>query len=207
MAAKSKADLEKEIAEKDTALATMQEQMNQMMTQMQQLMKTKTAMVEPTIVESNTDLTNKKIKVVSLIANSLNLSTEQGRKYPLEKYGDSRMIRYDDLESIVMKHSKFLDCFYICNRDAVKELGLEDEYERMVDKKTMDDISNLVDEVAVERFKGLSEKMQENAVELIVEKMVNGQYFDENYVYAINQFLNKNLRDIADERKKLLKKA
>ena len=202
----TKQELEKELADKDSALKQMQEQMQQMMEQMQQLASQSKTVVINQEQTKEVDLQNKKIKIISLIGNPLNLSTELGRKYPLEYYGHSRMIRYDDLESIVAKHSRFIDCFYICDKDAVRELGLEEEYEKMVDKNSMDKIANLEDDIAVEMFKGLSPKLQDNATDMIVEKLVAGQAFDENKIYAINQYTGKDLRKIAEDRKILLKK-
>ena len=202
----TKPELEKELAEKNSALEQMQNQMKQLMEQMQQLANEKTKTVSEPTETSHVDLQNKKIKIVSLIGNPLNLSTEQGRKYTLESYGQSRMVRYDDLESIVAKHSRFIDCFYICNREAVRELGLEEAYEKMVTKESMDKIANLEDDIAVEMFKGLSPKLQDNAKDMIIEKLVSGQAFDENKIYAINQFLDVDLRSIASDRKILLKK-
>lgn len=198
----TKLELEKELKEKDKALESLQKQMEQLMAQVQLMASAKT--VEPRVETTQKDLSTKKIKIISLIDNPLNLSTEQGRKYELPSYGASRMVRYDDLESIVVKCHKFLNCFYICNKEAVEELGLEEIYNGMVDKNTMDKITDLQDQNSVDMFKGLTKKLQENAEDIIIEKINRGQKFDQNYLYAINVYLNKDLNAIAKERKELL---
>ena len=203
---KTKAELETELKEKDEALSALQQQMKQMQEMMAQLAANQQAQpIIQTVQEK--DITTRKIKVISLCGNSLNLNTKAGgtgKAYPMPHYGYERFIRYDDLEDIVNACYNFVELFYICDKEAVEELGLADKYAGMIDKKGMDSITNLDGVESVEMFKQLPKMLQEQARDMIIEKLAKGQSYDENKIYQINEYLGINLRDKAKTLKSIL---
>lgn len=208
-----KQELEQELKEKDEALAQKDEALTQLKKQMEEMQKMMMQLTSEkrnsgaTLGQADKSVQDRKIKIINLLGNSLNLSTEPyggGKKFHLNGYGDSRSVKYSDLEDICHACKKFIKCFYICDTEAIIELGLEDVYEEMVTKEQMDNITNLVDEVAVEMFKGLSKELQESAITTIMEKINKGDYFDENMIFKLNQYLNYSIREKANSLKELV---
>ena len=83
----------------------------------------------------NNSIRGKKVKVVNLMQNPLNLSTEpngMGRIFTFNKYGDSKLIKFDDLADIVASYPYTMEhgLAYICDKEverAKKEKELEKE--------------------------------------------------------------------------------
>ena len=78
------------------------EAQNIKMAEMQKQIESKS---QPVVVSNNNEsIRGKKVKVVNLMQNPLNISTEPnggGRTYSFKNYGDSRLIKFDDLADIV----------------------------------------------------------------------------------------------------------
>ena len=79
--------------------------------------------------------------------NPLNISTEPnggGRTYSFKNYGDSRLIKFDDLSDIVASYPYTMEhgLAYICDKETVKELGLEEEYSKLLIKKEWTELLN-----------------------------------------------------------------
>ena len=151
-----------QIAEQNAKMAEMQSQINNQPT---------------TIIQQSNNMSSKKVKVINLMHNSLNISTEpngRGRVYTFREYGDSKLIKYDDLVEIVSSYPNTMESgvAYICDKEAVESLGLTEEYENLFDKKTMDRITWLREEADLELFLGMNKDLQEStAVE--IAKLLN----------------------------------
>ena len=80
------------------------EAQNKAMAEMQAKMN-----AQPTVVvQKDNGMGAKKVKCINLMHNIVNVSTEpegQGRLYMFEKYGDYKMIKYDDLSDIVSSYN------------------------------------------------------------------------------------------------------
>ena len=80
---------------------------------------------QTTIIQQDNRLNSKKVKVVNLMHNTLNVSTEpkgMGRVYTFKEYGDVRFIKYDDLVDIVSAYPKTMESglAYICDKEVEK---------------------------------------------------------------------------------------
>lgn len=149
---------------------------------------------------------NKQVKVMSLCPNKLNLSTEKGGKghhYGFERFGETKKISYGDIVAIGENHRNFKEAgFYIILDDAiVEEEGLTDTYAKILNKEKIERIlAN--EEDAMTLFQSANPKQQKIVVDMIVAKLVAGEYVDQNLVNAIDRFNNpkgdKNISGIAD---------
>lgn len=133
---------------------------------------------------------SKKISVISLIPNTYILSTEEngsGKVYKFPHYGYSHKIKYDDLEQIVHLYREQAECgyFYIDDKNAVREFGLEDEYENILNKGRMDKLIRLEDSDCVDAFINMNDDMREHIIDSIIENMKTGYNYDFNYLKQI----------------------
>jgi len=166
---------------------------------------------------SKTDVTTRKVVVVSLINNQATLSTEKhggGVKYNFPQFGSSRRIKYDDLEKIVNTckevatdtHTKdsFFERgeFWIADSDVVEELGLSDYYNTILDKKKIDEIVELKNTTAVSLFEGANPEIKETIVRLMVDKINNGKVYDLNLLHKIDVAFGKSVEELAAKTKK-----
>ena len=149
---------------------------------------------QPTIIQqTNNGLSGKKVKVVNLMHNTLNISTEprgMGRVYTFKEYGDSRLIKYDDLADIVASYPRTMEggFAYICDKEVVESLGLADDYQKLFDKETMDRIVKLQDESDLELFLGMDIKLQESTATKIAQRINANEKVDYNYINIIVKF-------------------
>lgn len=166
-------------------------------------LKEELANTKQTVVVNNTDnIVGKKIKCINLLHNPLNVSTEQdgkGRLFTFEKYGDTRLIRFDDLSDIVASYPNTMEsgACYICNKDAVELLGLTEEYELLYDKKTIDKLIYLKNESDVDLFIGMNKVLQDSTAREIARLVNEGETFDLNYLAKIKEETNLDILEIA----------
>lgn len=163
------------------------------------------------IQQSNNGLSGKKVKIVNLMHNPLNISTEpngMGRVFTFREYGDSRLIKYDDLADIVAAYPNTMEsgCAYICDKDVVESLGLTEEYEKLFDKATMDKIVKLREDSDLELFLGMSKDLQESTARTIAERINANEKVDYNYIRTIKEKTGIDIEAIANDLKDLSKK-
>lgn len=155
-----------------------------------------------TIIQQNNGLSGKKVKVVNLMHNPLNISTEpngMGRVYTFRDYGDSRLIKYDDLADIVASYPNTMEggLAYICDKEVVESLGLTEEYEKLFDKATMDKVVKLREESDLELFLGMNKNLQESTARKIAERINANERVDYNYINTIKEKTGIDIEDIA----------
>jgi hypothetical protein len=127
--------------------------------------------------QKENSLVGKKIKCINLMHNPLNVSTEplgRGKVFEFQKYGDTKLIKFDELSDIVSSYPNTMEqgLLYIANPEAVEELGLSDEYVDVVPKDLLDTLLYLRRDMDVDVFVSLSKDMQESmAVE--IAKLIN----------------------------------
>lgn len=185
------------------------EEQNTKMAEMQKQIDNKS---QPVIVGGNSDsLRGKKIKVINLMHNPLNISTEPnsgGRMYSFQNYGESRLIKFDDLADIVASYPYTMEhgLAYICDKDVVKELGLEDEYSKLFNKEIMDKIIWLREDSDLDLFLGMDINLQESTARRIAELLNANERMDYNYLRTIKEKTGIDIEEIAKELKDLQRK-
>ena len=191
------AKLMAQIEEQNKKMAEMQSQINKQ--------------PQTTIIQQNNGLGGKKIKVVNLMHNPLNISTEpngMGRVFTFREYGDSRLIKYDDLADIVAAYPNTMESglAYICDKEVVESLGLTEEYEKLFDKETMDKIVRLREDSDLELFLGMSKELQESTARTIAERINANESVDYNYIKIIKDNTGIDIEEIAKNLKDFDKK-
>lgn len=163
--------------------------------------------VQPTImVQKESNLGGKKVKCINLMHGVVNVSTEpqgMGRVYTFEKYGDYKMIKFDDLSDIVSAYPYTMEngLIYICDRDVVDELGLSEEYEDLYTKEIMDRIVYLREQSDVDIFLGMEKNMQESTAIEIAKLMNLNERMDYNYLREIKDETGFDIEQIAKDLK------
>ena len=192
------AKLMAQIEEQNKKMAELQSQINNQQPQ-------------TTIIQQNNGLSGKKIKVVNLMHNALNLSTEpdgMGRVFTFNEYGDSRLIKYDDLADIVAAYPNTMEggLAYICDKEVVESLGLTEEYEKLFDKATMDKVVKLKEESDLELFLGMNRNLQESTARKVAERLNANERVDYNYINIIKEKTGIDIEEIAKNLKDFDKK-
>ena len=165
----------------------------------------------PTIIQQSNGLNSKKVKVVNLMHNTLNIATEPrglGRVYTFKEYGDSRLIKYDDLADIVAAYPRTMESgfAYICDKEVVEALGLTEDYQKLFDKATMDKVVKLAEESDLELFLGMDNKLQESTARTIAERINANEKVDYNYIRTIKEKTGIDIEAIAKDLKDFAKK-
>lgn len=135
-------------------------------------------------------LSGKQIKLVSLMKCPINVSTESdgtGISKTFDKYGDTRTVKFDVLADMVASYPETFrrGLIYIANKEAIEELGLVDEYENIKDKKTLDEVSDLMTDTAVDIFCEIDKELQESIATDIANNMADGKLYDLNKIRDI----------------------
>lgn len=185
------------------------EEQNAKMAEMQKQIDSKSQTV--VVNNENNALRGKKVKVVNLMQNTLNISTEPnggGRVFTFNNYGDSRLIKFDDLADIVASYPYTMEngLAFICDKEVVKELGLADEYSKLFDKERMDKVIWLKDEADLGLFLGMDVNLQESAAKRIAELINANERMDYNYLRTIKEKTGIDIEEIAKELKELQRK-
>lgn len=185
------------------------EAQNAKMAEMQKQIESKS---QPVVVSNNNEsIRGKKVKVVNLMQNPLNISTEPnggGRTYSFKNYGDSRLIKFDDLADIVASYPYTMEhgLAYICDKEVVEELGLTDDYTKLFDKERMDKVVKLREESDLDLFLGMDINLQDSAARRIAELINANERMDYNYLRTIKEKTGIDIEEIAKELKELQRK-
>lgn len=177
-------------------LASMQEQITA-------LMKQGTSAPQVQVIK-DVGSSGKKVKVMSLIHNPINVSTDVnggGRVKSFDKYGDVRTIKFDDLSDMVSAYPNTFNkgYLYIMDNDVINELGLTDEYASTVySKEQVDNIVNLTDETAVNLFMGMDKDLRDSTAKAIARNLKNGKKYDYNLIHMIETETGIDIQSIAD---------
>ena len=207
------------IAEENTKVNSQDEIIKQLMAQIEEQNKKMAEMQSqinnqvkaPTVIQQSNGLNSKKVKVVNLMHNTLNISTEprgMGRVYTFKEYGDTKFIKYDDLVDIISSYPKTMEggLAYICDKEVVEALGLTEDYQKLFDKATMDKIVKLAEESDLELFLGMDDKLQESTARTIAERINANERVDYNYIRIIKEKTGIDIEAIANDLKDFQKK-
>jgi hypothetical protein len=134
---------------------------------------------------------NEFIKVMSLLGNKLNLSTQphgRGKTFSFDRFGEIKSILYSDLVEINNNQKNFMEAgyYYILDDRVVEIEGLGEVYARILNKKQIEDIiSNR--ETAIALFQKANPKQQSVITNFICEKILSGEQVDYNLVNEIDR--------------------
>ena len=208
----------KETNNKETSIEDLMTQLQKQAKQMAELQdkveatsKEKSALetlVDTLKTNNNTDkagkILPKKVKIVSLIPNRYNLSTEEGghgKIFSFEDIGDIVTIKTSELEDVlsIQSYRKQAEkgMFYILDKDVVDDQDLTEAYENICDKETINRVVNLIDNASVDIFCGLCKDMQESLSTKMAENINNGIRLDRNRLSDISMRTDIDIEDIA----------
>ena len=187
------------------------EEQNAKMAEMQKQIEENSKPQTVVVNNENNAIRGKKVKVINLMQNPLNIATQpngKGRLYSFRNYGDSRLIKFDDLADIVAAYPYTMErgLAFICDKEVVRELGLEDEYSKLFDKERMDRVIWLREESDLDLFLGMDIKLQESTARRIAELINANERMDYNYLRIIKEKTGIDIEEIAKELKELQRK-
>lgn len=203
-ATKPKATATKEVDTNAELLKTIMAQMEAMKAELEATKQEKSSMSELVEALRSGSDSNKtlpqRVKIISLVNNPLVLSTQPnggGTPFTFKKFGDTITIRTSQLEDILSiqgyRSQAEEPLFYICDSDIVEDQGLSDAYEK-IDKERIEHITSLSEDICVDMFCGLGERLKESVSSNIVENIAKlGMSYDRN---RLGMILDKTGIDI-----------
>lgn len=164
-----------------------------------------------TVEKSNVQVS--RVKVVSLLENQLNLSTEPngaGKVFTFNKLGDMVTMRVSDLEDVLSipsyREQAEKGYFYICDANIVEEQDLTYAYEKINDEKSIRKIEALDDDSCVDMFLGLKDELQTSIATKMAEDLTKGKALDRNRLAKIKIEGGIDIEKMADELKETMQK-
>lgn len=158
---------------------------------------------------NNEKVLPKKVKVMSLIPNKYNLTTEvggSGKQFTFDEFGDVVTMKTTELEEIlsIQKQREQAEngWFYILDKDIVEDQELQDSYQHISDKETLEHLMKLDSDECVDIFCGLSTEMQESLSVKMAENLLNGIKIDRNRISDISMRTDIDIDKIAEQLKK-----
>ena len=177
-------------------LKTLMAQMEAMKAELEATKQEKSSMSELVEALKGETSTNKtlpqRVKVISLVDNTLVLSTLPnggGTVFTFPKFGHAITIRTTQLEDILSVQAYRMQAeeplFYICDASVVEDQQLTDVYEN-IDKDRVEYIKTLSEDLCVDLFCGLGERLKESIVSHFVENIAKHDVaYDRNRLGAI----------------------
>lgn len=144
---------------------------------------------------------DKSIRVMSLCNHLLNLTTGndlKAKKRSFDHYGQVKSVPFSMLTEFVEHAPTFAEngVYYILDRDAVKKLGLEEAYAKILDRKDIDKILNVSDsDTALALYKSLNKRQREYVNEMLIEKIRRNEVTDLSLISAIGRVAEIDLMD------------
>lgn len=156
---------------------------------------------------------NKQIKVMSMFFGTLNLCNNKnrtiGKILTFTKFGQIKSVLYHDLVDYVNNERKFAEngYFYILDKAAVYSLGLSTEYEKLVDANIINNILNYNLSEMEAIVSNMTEIQQRTLINVLSNRLYNGETLDMNKIEAINRITNCNIQNIVKEKKDFIERA
>lgn len=144
------------------------------------------------------------VKVMSLCPVLLNLCTKsygQGKAFKFIKFGEVKRILYGDLVDILEVNPTFAEAglFYILDERVVRRHGLDDTYEKILDKSKIEQIFTGNNTDALNLYKTSNPRQQEVIRDMLIDKLRDDENFDLNLISAISKYSKVNLQEKADD--------
>lgn len=156
------------------------------------------------IVQSEKTMSSKQVRCMNLFHGILSVSTEPdgaGRPYVFDSYGDTRMIKYDDVSAIASSYPNTVEkgIFYILDRDVVENLGIAPNYEKVYTKDILDKIIYLRDESDIELLLNAEETMRPELFKEVAKLINANEVIDYNHIRRIRKETGVDLEELADK--------
>lgn len=171
-------------------------------------------LVEALKSNENTETKNlpKKVKVISLVPNIYNLTTQEngkGKAFTFKEFGQMITMKTSELEEILSiqayRNQAEQGYFYILDKDIVEDQDLTEAYEHISNKEAIEHVMNLDSDECVDIFCGLNKDMQESLAAQIAENMANGTRLDRNRIADISMRTDIDIEKIAEQFSKIHK--
>lgn len=149
------------------------------------------------------------IEVMSLFSGKLNLSTEKlgrGRSFSFSTFGEVKRILYNDLASIFENYRSFMEqgYFYILNERVIRKHGLDDIYDKILNKEMMLKVINCDPKSAVKLYEHAPKAQRDIIDGMIVAALRDDNpNMDLNIVAKLSKLADKDLIKLAEESKLL----
>lgn len=128
------------------------------------------------------------IRVMSLCPNRLNLATASKKgRYSFDEFGDMQRIMYKDVVEVIEENRSFLEggLFYIMDKDVIRAHGLNDVYDTILRKETIEALLDGRLKNGVELFLSTTQKQREEIARMLIAKLLSGASIDMNFVRDI----------------------
>ena len=171
-------------------------------------------LVEALKSNENTETKNlpKKVKVISLVPNIYNLTTQEngkGKAFTFKEFGQMITMKTSELEEILSiqayRNQAEQGYFYILDKDIVEDQDLTEAYEHISNKEAIEHVMNLDSDECVDIFCGLNKDMQESLAAQIAENMAKGARLDRNRIADISMRTDIDIEKIAEQFSKIYK--
>ena len=171
-------------------------------------------LVEALKSNENTETKNlpKKVKVISLVPNIYNLTTQEngkGKAFTFKEFGQMITMKTSELEEILSiqayRNQAEQGYFYILDKDIVEDQDLTEAYEHISNKESIELVMNLDSDECVDIFCGLNKDMQESLAAQIAENMAKGARLDRNRIADISMRTDIDIEKIAEQFSKIYK--
>src|SRR5258706_9098903 len=146
---------------------------------------------------------------MSLFSGKLNLSTEKlgrGRSFSFSNFGEIKRILYNDLASIFENYRSFMEqgYFYILNERVIRKHGLDDIYDKILNKEMMLKIVNCDVKSAVKLYEHAPKAQRDIIDGMIVAALRDDKpEMDLNIIAKLSKLAEKDLIKLAEESKQL----
>ena len=141
------------------------------------------------VIKQNGDLT-RTIKVISLLPNVYNLSTQplgKGKLYQFKGFGDSHMIKFGDMQDILSLYLNQFEKGYavLTNKQDYEDLGIGYIFDEVMSKEKVEKLVKLENQNAVDAILNMEEDMQDKIIGIIANKIADGYSYDYNRIKAL----------------------
>ena len=197
--------INKELEAKNQELEEQKKVTNDLMAMVAQLQSQMAELKSNKAEEKKNSLAGKRIKLVSLFNGIVNIGTRVdggGITKTFNKYGATVLVRFEDLEEMTMAYPNTFKegLVYILDKDAVKELGLEEDYERINTKENIDKMLKLEDESVIDMFRQTETFMRNTLLDAVADRMAKGEKVDQNIVMELKKEFGVDLNALAEEK-------
>lgn len=145
------------------------------------------------IVVTQSDNITRTVKVISLVPNTYNLTTQpngRGKIYTFNKFGDSLNIRFTDMQDILNIYGQQFESgmAILTNKKDYDDLAIGYLWDSVISKDKLDRLLELKDEESIDTILNMDKDTQERIARIIAQKIFDGV----NYNYNVIRDLEDN---------------
>lgn len=145
------------------------------------------------IVVAQSDNITRTVKVISLVPNTYNLTTQpngRGKLYTFNKFGDSLNIRFTDMQDILNIYGQQFESgmAILTNKKDYDDLAIGYLWDSVISKDKLDRLLELKDEESIDAILNMDKDTQERIARIIAQKIFDGV----NYNYNVIRDLEDN---------------